>query len=125
MPQPEVIFLSGDLIFAGRVRAVCEAAEMRFTFGTSLPEPAKDQQGGPDGGRESSDVRWVIVDLSTRSSLVDRIVPEVRERFSAARVIAYAPHVHKARIQAAREAGFDEVMTRGQFDAWLPRIGAM
>lgn len=115
MPAPEVIFLSGDLIFAGRVRAVCEAAEMRFTFNTSLPQSSDE--------RPAAEVRWVIVDLSTRSSLVDQIVPEVRERFPAARVIAYAPHVHKSRILKAREAGFDEVMTRGQFDMWLPQIG--
>lgn len=115
MPAPEVIFLSGDLIFAGRVRAVCEAADMRFTFSTSLPQPTAE--------RPAEDVRWVVVDLSTRSSLIDRIVPEAREQYPTARVIAYAPHVHKARLQAARGAGFDEVMTRGQFDVWLPKIG--
>lgn len=115
MPAPEVIFLSGDLIFAGRVRAVSEAAEMRFTFGTSLPQPSDE--------KPAEDVRWVILDLSTRSGLIGSLVPEVRERFPAARVIAYAPHVQIARIKAARQAGFDEVMTRGQFDAWLPQIG--
>lgn len=115
MSLPEVIFLSGDLIFAGRVRGVCEAADMQFTFGSSLPAPRSEDV--------DAQVRWVILDLSTRSTLVDRLVGEARQRFPAARVIAYAPHVHKGRILAAREAGFDEVMTRGQFDAWLPRIG--
>ncbi|WP_164103131.1 histidine kinase [Candidatus Laterigemmans baculatus] len=117
MPAPEVIFLSGDLIFAGRVRAVCEAAELRFTFGTSLPQPGEDHP--------AEDVRWVILDLSTRGGIVNTLVPEARERFAGARVIAYAPHVHKSRLEAAREAGFDAVMTRGQFDSWLPQIGSV
>lgn len=110
MPQPAVIFLSGDLIFAGRVRAACESAEMQFAFAASLPEKIEE------------DVRWVIVDLATRSRLTHTIVPEARRRFPDARLIAYAPHVHTARLAAAREAGFDEVMTRGQFDVWLTRI---
>ena len=117
MPQPAVIFLSGDLIFAGRVRAACEAADMQFTFAASLPPRSDDPEADQD------DVRWVILDLATRSGITQRIVPEVRERYPAARLIAYAPHVHTARLAAAREAGFDQVMTRGQFDAWLTRIG--
>lgn len=38
-------------------------------------------------------------------------------------VIAFGPHVQKARLQAAVDAGFDHVLTRGQFHAdpgrWL------
>lgn len=117
MPQPTVIFLSGDLIFAGRVRAACEAAEMRFTFAASLP-PQSDEPGA-----DEAEVRWVILDLATRSGITHTIVPEVRQRYPGARLIAYAPHVHTARLAAARQAGFDDVMTRGQFDSWLSRIG--
>jgi hypothetical protein len=31
------------------------------------------------------------------------------------RAIAFGPHVHTARLDAARAAGFGEVLTRGQF----------
>lgn len=117
MPQPAVIFLSGDLIFAGRVRAACEAADMQFAFAASLPPQSEESD------KDEADVHWVILDLATRSGIAQTIVPEVRQRYPAARLIAYAPHVHTARLAAAREAGFDQVMTRGQFDSWLTRIG--
>lgn len=83
---------------------------MHFVFAASLPEKTQE------------DVRWVILDLATRSGITQTIVPEVRRQYPDARLIAYAPHVHTGRLAAAREAGFDEVMTRGQFDVWLTRI---
>jgi CheY-like chemotaxis protein len=30
-------------------------------------------------------------------------------------IVAYGPHVHSAKLDAARQAGCDEVLTRGQF----------
>jgi hypothetical protein len=111
---PTVIFLSGDLVFAGRLKSVCEPAGARFLFGANLPDLEAEQADA---------VRLVVLDLGTRSGLTGELVPVARERFPGARLVAYAPHVHKGRLEAARQAGFDDVLTRGQFDAWLPRLG--
>jgi hypothetical protein len=36
--------------------------------------------------------------------------------------VAYAPHVHEQLLQAAAEAGCNEVFTRGQFDRQMEDI---
>src|SRR5262245_9244392 len=44
------------------------------------------------------------------------------EKERAVRIIAFGPHVAKDRLQAARDAGADEVMPRGAFDHNLADI---
>ncbi|WP_047813738.1 hypothetical protein [Rhodopirellula islandica] len=102
-----VLFLSGDLIFASRVRAACETAGLTFSLAGRLPEEANE------------DVGWVIVDLSTRNGVVAELMPTVSRVCPEARVVAYGPHVQVARLKGAREAGVPTVLTRGQFDAGL------
>jgi hypothetical protein len=38
------------------------------------------------------------------------------------RVVAFGPHVHEERLAAARNAGCDEVVSRGEFFARLDAI---
>jgi hypothetical protein len=40
----------------------------------------------------------------------------IRVGAPAARIIAYGPHVDEALLADAKEAGCDEVLTRGQFN---------
>lgn len=103
-----VVMLSGDLMFASRVRGAVQAAGMGFHFGGSLPE-------GDLGA-----VRFVVLDLATRSGLIDSIVEQCRERCPEARLIAYGPHVQVDRLRQARQAGIPTVMTNGQFHSQLP-----
>ncbi|TWT83020.1 hypothetical protein CA13_44830 [Planctomycetes bacterium CA13] len=102
-----VAFLSGDLMFASRVRGAAENAGWQFLFGGSLPR------------EDLSTVRYVIVDLSTRSGLIPEIVSQVAERCPDAKLIAYGPHVQVERLKKARAAGVPTVLTRGQFDSGL------
>ncbi len=106
--EPVVVFLSGDLMFASRVRAAADAAGVAFQIAGALPR------------REN--IGWVIVDLSTRSSVVDSLMAEVRSVCPDARVMAYGPHVQVARLDAAKAAGIPVVITRGQFDRSLARL---
>ena len=101
-----VLFLSGDLIFASRVRAAATANGREFQLSGSLPD---DCQG----------VAFVIVDLSSRSKVIDGLMDACQRQCPEARVIAYGPHVQVARLKAARDAGIPTVLTRGQFDAVL------
>ncbi|MCC9645258.1 histidine kinase [Rhodopirellula sp. JC740] len=105
-----VLFLTGDLIFASRVRAACETAGKNFAFAGRLPEE-------PD-----EDIGWVIVDLSTRNGVVADLMPTVSRICPDAIVIAYGPHVQVDRLKKAREAGVPTVLTRGQFDASLSSL---
>ena len=67
--------------------------------------------------------RLVILDLGTPQIDPARLVPELREIADAnLRVMAFGPHVHEQKLAAARAAGCDEVLTRGQFHANLDQI---
>ncbi|MFG0262654.1 MAG: histidine kinase [Novipirellula sp. JB048] len=109
-PANLVLFLSGDLMFASRVRGAADRAELQFKFSGNLPAGELDS------------VAYVIIDLSTRSKLIPDVVDEVAARCPQAKLIAYGPHVQVSQLKAAREAGVPTVMTRGQFDAALASL---
>ncbi|EMI18305.1 response regulator receiver protein, partial [Rhodopirellula maiorica SM1] len=80
-PADLVLFLSGDLMFASRVRGAAENAGLQFKFSGNLP----------DGDLDS--VAYAIIDLSTRSKLIPDVVGQIASRCPQAKVIAYGPHV--------------------------------
>jgi len=105
-----VLMLSGDLMFASRVKSAAERAGKEFQLSGSIP----------DGVLES--IRLVIVDLSTRSGLLPDITTQCTERCPNARLIAYGPHVQVDKLSAARQAGIETVLTNGQFDRGLSSL---
>lgn len=115
----KVLFLSGDLIFASRVRSAAEAAGLTFQLSGKMPAEAVSADGTD---RDEAEVAWIIIDLATRSGIVSEVVETARERYPEARLLAYAPHVQVGRLQAARDAGVPTVVTRGQFDAKLTSL---
>jgi CheY-like chemotaxis protein len=109
------VLVSGDLLAASRVEG--EARRVGITFDiVASAEAAIDLCS-----REL--VGLVIVDLATSGldlpTLVDKLgrTGEIRPR-----MVAFGPHVHEARLEAAANAGFDEVLSRGQF---MAQIGAI
>lgn len=105
-----VWFFSGDLLFASRIRSAAERAGVPFQLLGRWPE-----NGEPAPG-------WIIVDLATRSGGAAEIRQRAGDAFPSAVTIAYGPHVQPQRLSQARAAGFDHVLTRGQFDAALPEL---
>ncbi len=114
--QAGVWFFSGDLIFAGRVRAAAESAGFGFALLGQWPKP--DQDRPLDGAVPA----FVVVDLSTRSAASAEVCRLSKEQFPRAKTIAYGPHVQAGRLAQARRDGFDNVLTRGQFDSMLPTL---
>jgi hypothetical protein len=108
--EPQVWFLSGDLMFASRVRSAADRAGLEFRLAMNLPD------------EPTSEIRYVILDLSTRSSLTATLLESCERLCPNAKLIAYGPHVQIGRLKTAREAGIPTVMTRGQFDQVLPRL---
>ncbi|MEO1524824.1 MAG: histidine kinase [Planctomycetota bacterium] len=104
-----VVLLSGDLMFASKVKGAAEAAGYEFHFGGAIPET-------------DSEVMWVIVDLATQSKVVDGLVEVCSEKCPRARLLAFGPHVQVARLEKARAAGIRTVLTRGQFDRSLATL---
>jgi DNA-binding response OmpR family regulator len=109
MPPSDVLLISADLIVQSRLAA----AAMRA--GIAPPKTSNWQTA--ESIVKEADYGLVIVDLSTPGLEVARVVPELRAQLPASTpIVAFAPHVHTAKLAAAREAGCDQVLSRGQFD---------
>ncbi|HVC95741.1 MAG TPA: hypothetical protein VND64_18755 [Pirellulales bacterium] len=62
----------------------------------------------------------IILDLMTPAADPGELLPRLRALTPPPiSVIAFGPHVNERRLAAAREAGCDEVITRGQFHSRL------
>ncbi len=110
--KPLVVMLSGDLLFASKVKAAAESCGWKVYLGSNLPAPDAHELVG-------ADIKLVVLDLSSRSGLTDRIVHRCSEQCPQAKIVAFGSHVHVDRLQAARKAGIEHVLTNGQFDAGM------
>ena len=109
-----VVFLTRDLVFSSRLAAVAERLGIVASAVTSLEAASARLSNGM--------VKLVVVDLSTGEVDVKEIVDRLREVSPGLAVVAFAPHVHESRLQAAEEAGCNEVLTRGQFDRQMEEL---
>jgi DNA-binding NarL/FixJ family response regulator len=64
----------------------------------------------------AADCRLALIDLSLDGLNLPSAVQAIRAGAPAARIIAYGPHVDEALLADAKEAGCDDVLTRGQFN---------
>ena len=103
-----VLLLCGDLMTASQIEGAVRAIGGEISVATAAASGV--------GGESPIDV--VVLDLSTTSDIA-ATVAEFRERSPAPRIIAFGPHVHAAKLAAAKEAGCDQVLSRGQF---LPNV---
>jgi DNA-binding response OmpR family regulator len=70
-------------------------------------------------------VDLIVVDLANCDTDLAELVAGLRTTDSPGpRVLAFGPHVHAARLAAARDAGCDEVLTRGQFHDGMHKLFA-
>jgi hypothetical protein len=65
----------------------------------------------------------VLIDLAGNLD-IESTVAALRHAWPEAAIVAYGPHVHAERLSAARDAGCDEVLTRGQFHSQMREIVA-
>src|SRR4051812_13397543 len=63
----------------------------------------------------SADCRLALIDLSLDRLNLPASVTAIRAGAPSAQIIAYGPHVDEAALADAKEAGCDQVLTRGQF----------
>lgn len=64
----------------------------------------------------------VILDLNTPGLDCQSLLAQLKALPAVPRTIAFGPHVHTARLDAARQAGCDEVLSRGEFYARLAQL---
>jgi DNA-binding NarL/FixJ family response regulator len=111
----QVVLVSADLTIVSRVQGACTklAATLRTVSNLEQAVAAMDSKAA----------EIVILDLSTPQLDVDAVVIAARpDAASAAKVVAFGPHVHAERLAAAQRAGCDDVVSRGQFFAQLDAI---
>jgi DNA-binding NarL/FixJ family response regulator len=71
---------------------------------------------------ERDGTRLAIVDLGLAGLDVTEVVGRLKALAAPPAVVAFGPHVHLARLQAASAAGCDEVVSRGEFNASVERL---
>lgn len=110
-----VVLLTGDLVVMSRVAGA--AAQNSVDVQT-----APNAQQAVQSCIEHS-ARMLVVDLSTPSLDVAELVAAVKANQEAApTIVAFGPHVHEERLAAARDAGCDRVVSRGQFFGQLDTL---
>jgi|TARA_B110000495_G_C22985146_1_gene579515 hypothetical protein len=110
----QVLFLSDDLMFGSRVAhaALMQNVSLQTLLQLEqLPEAL-----------QYIDVERIILDLSCAAFNPSHVMGIVESSDREPRTMAFGSHVHKAKLDAARTAGFDEVVSNGQFNEMLPKL---
>lgn len=103
------IALISDLLLQSQLAGASARSGAAVTFAGSI-EALLDQVEGVQP-------RLVILDLGNASLEVAQLLPTLKSLAPQATILAFGPHVHRQRLQAAADAGCDVVMSRGAFHA--------
>ena len=109
----EGLLISQDLFFGSKITGTAQQLGRRVDLASSLQQAQEKIPGGK--------YRAVLLDLSlpglSPAELMAALPAEGRPQ-----VIAFGSHVHTRLLDEARAAGCDQVLSRGQLSANLPRI---
>jgi len=127
-----IVYITRDLMFSSRVRPIAAGLGLLLKVASSWEDGyQKWQQAIVDPNAtvagEPHPPAVLLVDLKVVGDLSELALwlPKFREAAGEhpLRALAYGPHVNEAHLAAAKQAGFDAVMTQGQFDrtfaSWL------
>ena len=113
-----ILFTASDLIWGSRIKRTGESVGLSCRPVRSVAM-LEDRLG--EGG-----VTGLVLDLDVMElaeSLVARLRGEEASPVErAVRIIAFGPHVRTDLFERIRQAGADEVITRGAFDRTLPDL---
>jgi CheY-like chemotaxis protein len=113
-----IAFLTSDLVFPSRVAGVAAKIGARMEIAASEPALLTKLRAV-----DSGEAVVVLLDLSMSAIDAGQAVSALNALSPPPRaIIAFGPHVHEVKLDAARAAGCDLVLSRGQFNA---QIGAV
>jgi DNA-binding NarL/FixJ family response regulator len=113
------VAICSDLMFGSRLSAAAARTGTRVEVFGNL-DKACGRLESVDAGLAA--VRLAIIDLSITNLDPASSVRRLRDANGEVPILAFGPHVHEGRLAAAREAGADEVMSRGAFDAQMDNL---
>jgi len=102
----KILYCSGDLMGTSQVEGAARAGGVSLkTIGSlaNLADAIDDQTVA------------VIIELSSQIDRVAEVIGQIKEKHPQVRVLGHGPHVQVDRLETARQAGADEVLTNGQF----------
>ena len=110
LANPPVLVLVRDLMFSGRIGAEARAAGANVKM---LRDPKLLAEAPADATR-------LIVDLDLAGALEAAAAWKTRD--PGREVITFVAHTNVDAIRTARDAGLNQILTRGQFVEVLPRL---
>ena len=109
--RPTVIVLTSDIAVASFTRGAAEQAGADCI--TALDVASLLRRCA-----ELSAAPLVFVNLETRGLAIEDLMASLEEApVKPVAVVAFGPHVHEAKLQAARDAGCQAVLSKGGFHA--------
>jgi DNA-binding NarL/FixJ family response regulator len=104
----DAVLLTQELTTLSSVRGAAERTGVALETAATVDSLVSAVKG--------DEPRLVILDLATPKLDLASLVPHLRDLLPpTARVIAFGSHVHELLLEAARQAGCDEVLSRGRF----------
>jgi DNA-binding NarL/FixJ family response regulator len=105
-----------DLLFSSKIRTTAKLAGVELTFARTPSEILEQARALRPA--------LVIFDLnSTKANPIETVTAMKRDAgLASIRTLGFVSHVHTGLIDAAREAGIDEVMARSAFAGRLADI---
>lgn len=111
--EPRIIMLATDLMFSSNVSGFAADRKVKFRRVESVEDLTTELQSTND--------TLVIIDLGVDQLNLEAAFKAVPDSLKPT-TIAFAPHVHVEKLDAAQQAGIGQVMSRGQFSAQTGRI---
>ncbi len=115
--QPvKALGLVRDLFFRAKIDAVARAAGAGVSYASTLDSALAQCAEG------SFAIAIIFADLSDASLAAPDTVARLRAAAPHARLIGFASHLDLKALRSARDAGFDQTLSREQFTAQLPEL---
>ncbi len=110
----KVVVMVSDMIFSTKISSCAQAVGTPAVFARSLDEFKRIASETPPEA--------VIVDLEQDEALVSGLLEHSSQLSPQPKFIGFCPHVRQDVMDHAKDAGFDQVMTRSTFASKLPAI---
>lgn len=107
VPRIRITIVTKDLFFESRITGAVQASHAELQCVSEWIDHKN---------RLADDIdQLIVVDLSVAN--IDQVMTDCRNAPGRHYVIGFAPHVHKARLEAARAGGFHETVSQGQVES--------